>query len=207
MAEHQYAHYKNFEKELLGLMCNATWYRDPRMLGIHLARYKFVAKMLSGKQLVAEIGCGDGWYGRVVKQEVALLHRYDFDPMFVNDNAQVWMHDILLRPLDKKYDAIYSLDVMEHIAPENESIYLANICSSLDKDGIFIVGMPSIESQLHASPDSKAGHVNCKSGEALRETLQGYFKNVFMFGMNDETLHMGFFPMCHYLLAVCVGVK
>jgi hypothetical protein len=33
--------------------------------------------------------------------------------------------------------------------------------------------------------------------------LTPHFSNVFMFGMNDETLHTGYGPMCHYRLAVC----
>ncbi|HEV7221355.1 MAG TPA: hypothetical protein VGN42_01545, partial [Pirellulales bacterium] len=34
----------------LGAMMNQVWHDDPRRLGFVLARYKFVAKMLSGKQ-------------------------------------------------------------------------------------------------------------------------------------------------------------
>jgi hypothetical protein len=26
-----------------------------------------------------------------------------------------------------------------------------------------------------------------------------------VFGMNDEVLHTGFGPMCHYRLAICTG--
>lgn len=61
------------------------------------------------------------------------------------------------------------------------------------------------ESQAHASAQSRAGHVNCKSGEDLRRTLRQHFRNVFLFGMNDEVVHVGFAPMCHYLLALCIG--
>jgi hypothetical protein len=32
-----------------------------------------------------------------------------------------------------------------------------------------------------------------------------YFRNVFMFGMNDEVVHTGYGPMCHYLWMVGVG--
>jgi hypothetical protein len=45
----------------LGVMNNAVWYEDPKRLVFTLARYKFVAKMMSGKKQVAEIGCGDGF--------------------------------------------------------------------------------------------------------------------------------------------------
>ncbi len=48
-------------------------------------------------------------------------------------------------------------------------------------------------------PQSKEGHINCKSGNDLKR----FFHNVFLFSMNDEMVHTGFSPMAQYLLAVC----
>jgi hypothetical protein len=64
--------------------------------------------------------------------------------------------------------------------------------------------MPSLESQIYASPNSKAGHVNCKTMPDFKSTLLTYFHNVFMFGMNDEMVHTGFHKMAHYLIALGV---
>jgi hypothetical protein len=75
----------------------------------------------------------------------------------------------------------------------------------LNAKGIFIVGMPSLESQKYASAASKEGHINCKSGDDLRDLCRKYYRQVFMFGMNDEVLHTGYFPMCQYLIALCVN--
>ena len=72
-------------------------------------------------------------------------------------------------------------------------------------EGVLIVGSPSIQSQAYASPPSKAGHVNCKDAPALRSLMLEYFVNVFMFSMNDEVVHTGFYPMAHYLFAVGAG--
>lgn len=206
MSEPQYAHYKDIPLASLGLMANEIWRRDPKMMGIHLARYKFVAKMLAEKERVAEIGCGDGFYSNIVVREVARLDLYDFDKTLMPVGASYL--DILSpqSPVDI-YDAAYSLDVMEHIPQAQEDVYLTNICHLLSELGVFIVGMPSLESQPYASPASKAGHVNCKSSAGLKSLLEKYFHNVFMFGMNDETLHTGFGPMCQYLMGVCCGVR
>jgi len=84
---------------------------------------------------------------------------------------------------------------------------MANIDASLKQDGVFIVGMPSLESQQYSSEAAKAGHINCQTGQNLQTLCKLYFKNVFMFGMNDEVLHTGFFPMCQYLFAMCVRKK
>ena len=67
--------------------------------------------------------------------------------------------------------------------------------------------MPSLESQKYASKESKQGHVNCKSGEQLRKTLNKYFWNTFIFSMNDEVVHTGYFPMSHYLFGIACNPK
>jgi hypothetical protein len=200
----------------LGLMTNQVWRDDPRRLGILLARYKFVSKMLSGKKSVGEIGCGDAFGARVVLQEVGEVVAYDFDPVFIDDirqrQSEKWrihaqFHDIIEAPLPNVHDGLYSLDVIEHISIRDEDAYLANLRHSLTRDGVLIVGTPSLESQEYASPPSKEGHINCKSGLQLKALLAKYFHNVFLFSMNDEVVHTGFYPMAHYLLAVCCQRK
>ena len=198
----------------LGPMMNQVWFDDPRRLGIVLARYKFVAKMLSGKARVLEIGCADAFGTRVVQQEVGSVVAIDFDPVFVNDvlsrmderwKFECRVHDILQGPMSPEFDGAYSLDVLEHILPEQEHQFMRNITASLKPDGVLIIGTPSIQSQVHASPLSKAGHVNCKEHVGLKSLMLEYFTNVFIFSMNDEVVHTGFYPMAHYLFAVCTG--
>ena len=137
---------------------------------------------------------------------------YDFDPLFVEDIRQrrsgrwpieAHFHDILEAPLPNLHDGIYSLDVIEHIPRTDEHLYLGNLQASLTDDGVLIIGSPSLESQSYASPPSKEGHVNCKSGDELKALLENYFDNVFLFSMNDEVIHTGFYPMAHYLIAIC----
>jgi SAM-dependent methyltransferase len=198
----------------LGLRANAAWHTDPRRLGIVLARYKFVAKMLSGKPRVLEVGCGDAWASRVVRQEVGSLVGIDFDPVFIEDaragmqppwEFDVRLHDILQGPVDRLFDAAYALDVLEHIAPADEDRFVANIAQSLVAPGVAIFGLPSLESQPYASPLSKEGHVNCKSAPDLKQLMLRHFHDVFVFSMNDEVVHTGFYALAHYLFALCVG--
>jgi SAM-dependent methyltransferase len=200
----------------LGVEKNANWDSDPKRLVFVLSRYKFVAKMLAGKKKVLEIGCGDAFPVRIVLQEVGAVHAIDIDPEFVKDANEraddKWpftcaVHDILTGPLPDKFDAAYSLDVIEHIEKARERDYLGNIVNSLTKDGVLIIGMPSLESQEHASPLSKIGHINCKKGAELKTLMLDYFDNVFMFSMNDEVVHTGFQPMAQYIFAIGAGVK
>src|SRR3990167_7178786 len=196
----------------LGIMSNQVWHDDPRRLAFMLSRYKFVSKMLSGRKKAAEIGCGDAFGSRIVRQEVAELHVYDIDPLFVTDineraidkwSMKPGIHDILTGPLPEKYDAIYSLDVIEHIEKASEHLYINHIKQSLATHGVAIIGAPTLESQGYASPQSKIGHVNCKSGKDFKLFFENNFHQVFIFCMNDEVVHTGFYPMAHYMFALC----
>jgi len=101
----------------------------------------------------------------------------------------------------------HALDVLEHIAPSDEHVFLKNGFSPLTTHGVAIIGMPSLESQVYASPTSRAGHVNCKTMPDLKATMQRYFHNVFMFSMNDEVVHTGYHKTAHYLFALGCSKK
>jgi SAM-dependent methyltransferase len=197
----------------LGLMSNYAWHSDPKRLAFLFSRYKFVARMLAGSSHVLEIGCADAFATRVVLQSVGAVTAVDFDPVFVEDvkkrmepkwKFEVFQHDMLEGPVPPgSYTGAFSLDVFEHIPVEQEDRFLRNIADSLTEHGVLIIGTPSLESQQYASYSSRAGHVNCKSGEDLKKCLQRFFANVFIFSMNDEVVHTGFYPMAQYLFALC----
>jgi 2-polyprenyl-3-methyl-5-hydroxy-6-metoxy-1,4-benzoquinol methylase len=198
--------------ETLGLMTSYAWNDDPKRLTFTLSRYKFVAKLLSGRANVLEIGCADAFGTRIVRQDVERLTATDFDPVFIEDVKKrmnprwpfdAFVHDMLSGPVpSRNYDGIYALDVLEHIDPGDEPVFMSNLVGSLAPHGAVVLGMPSLESQIYASPNSKAGHVNCKSMPDFKQMMARYFHNVFMFSMNDEVVHTGYHKMAHYLLAL-----
>jgi len=199
-----------------GLMSNQVWHDDPKRLLFVLSRYKFVAKMFGGMNSILEIGCADAFATRVVRQEVKHLTAVDFDPVFVKDAIarmdEKWqfdcrVHNILEKPVEGQFDGAYALDVLEHIHQEDELRFVSSIVQSLTEQGVLIIGMPSIQSQAYASPTSKEGHVNCKDHQELKELMLRFFYNVFIFSMNDEVVHTGFYPMAHYLFALCCTRK
>jgi len=202
----------------MSLRASVMWRLDPKLLGFTLARHKFVSKMLAGYSRVLEVGCGDAFASRLLHPEVDELHAIDFDPVFIEEACKhldrEWpvtlaVHDILTGPYraGELFDAAFSLDVIEHIPKEREETYLRNVCLSIKPGGVFICGAPSLESQAYASPPSKEGHVNCKTGQDLKKLINKYFDHAFLFGMNDEVLHTGFAPMCHYLFVLGTGNK
>ena len=200
----------------LGLRADDTWYNDPRRLGIVLSRYKFAAKMLEGKARVLEIGCGDAWASRVVKDAVGSLVGIELLPDWVEDARrgmeekwafEIRQHDMLTGPVSGPFDAAYALDVIEHIPPADEDRFVRNTLDSLVSPGVLILGLPSLESQPWASEGSRKGHVNCKSAPDLKALMLRYFHDVFIFSMNDEVVHTGYHKMAQYLFALCVGKR
>jgi len=151
-----------------------------------------------------------------VQQEVKKVSATDFDEVFLEDvrarmvdrwRFDVFTHDLLAEPINGTYDGVFALDVLEHIAPSDEHVFLKNGFSPLTTHGVAIIGMPSLESQVYASPTSRAGHVNCKTMPDLKATMQRYFHNVFMFSMNDEVVHTGYHKTAHYIFALGCSKK
>ena len=189
---------------------------DPRHICFVLSRYKFCAKMLEAKENVLEVGCGDAFGIPIVAQVVKRVLGVDSSDRLIKDNRSRLkkIKNIKFQVLNicrdvpaETFDAVYSIDVIEHLDPHLTQTFLANQCACLKEDGVCIVGTPNITAFKYAKDLNKAQHINNKSHGALRKEMERYFKNVFIFSMNDEVVHTGYGPMAHYLFAMGVGVK
>jgi 2-polyprenyl-3-methyl-5-hydroxy-6-metoxy-1,4-benzoquinol methylase len=197
----------------LGLHTSYGWEHDPKRICFTASRYKFVAKLVEGKESVLEVGCGDGFFSRIVRQHVGSLTAVDVNREYIgsayrntpkDSGWRIWFNDwdILKGPLApaQGFDAVYSLDLFEHI--REEDLLLGNLARCAP---VCVIGTPSLESQAYASEISKLEHVNCKTKEGLREAMSRHFKQVFMFGMSDEVVHTGMMPA--YLFALGVNAS
>lgn len=200
----------------LGTRSAFSMYDDPIHIGFVLARYKFCARMLEGKARVLEVGCGDGIGTPIVAQFVTNVVAVDVEDRLIRSNKRRLskIKNIRFQTLDfikekpqGLFDAVFSIDVLEHIPGSNEHTFFRNTCLCLREEGVCIVGTPNSTADAYASASSRGHHDNLKSHDSLREILTTYFNNVFMFSMNDEVVHTGFGPMAHYLFGMGVGVK
>src|SRR5262249_26818849 len=76
----------------LGPWTTDSLIRDPKHLAFVLARYKFCARMLAGKQHVVEVGCGDGFGLPIVAQVVGKLTCIDWDERQLEGNRRRLAH-------------------------------------------------------------------------------------------------------------------
>ena len=201
----------------LGAPSSYSLTHDPKHLTFVLSRYKFVAKMLEGKKHVMEVGSGDGIGLPIVAKAVGRVSCVDWDERHIGSikrrlsphfpNISLHHHDLNAGPINLKVDAIYSIDVLEHVDPVKEDTFMERMVSCLPNNGVMITGTPNISAAQYASECSAVQHINLKSQQTLRTLMERYFENVFLFGMNDEVLHTGYGPMSHYIWSVASGLK
>jgi cyclopropane fatty-acyl-phospholipid synthase-like methyltransferase len=203
-------------EQRMGVAASYGWLDDPKRLCFSLARYKFVAKMMEGYSSVLEAGCADGFASRIVAQAVGSLVAVDLVEAFIDSARKTapskWpidfsCHDMLSGPVSGTFDGAYSLDVLEHIPQSQEGRFIKNLIAPLTDHGLCIIGMPSLQSQAHASKFSKQNHINCKDQRDFKSLMKSYFHTVLAFSVNDEVVHTGYHAMSHYNLMVCTGKK
>ena len=195
---------------------------DPAYWLWRLSRYKHVSRLLKGKKHVCEIGCGDAFASPLIASCVEQLYCFDSLPELISvakQNLSEAFSNIsfsqasLPKDVDHitsclpsnipSYDALFALDVLEHIYPSDMPLFLDSVRQITNHRSLCIFGMPTIESQAYASEGSRLGHVNCLNKDEFQHVLASYYSNVVMLSVNDETLHTGFGPMSQYIIAIC----
>lgn len=201
-----------------GMYYTSMIHSDIKHLAFVLSRYKFASKILLYKKNIEllELGCQEALGGMLLKQNIS-MKKYvgiDFDEDAIKWNKQYMpkefefiCKDFLEYKVIGEFDAVISLDVIEHIPSEKEDKYCQVISENLKENGVAIIGTPNITMTPYASEASRIGHINLYDQKRLYELLDKYFHNVFIFNMNDEVVNMGFAPMACYIFAVCCGKK
>ncbi|HXH33202.1 MAG TPA: class I SAM-dependent methyltransferase [Plantibacter sp.] len=204
------------EEILLGPWTSYSLVHDPKHMAFVLARYKFCAKILEGKGHVLEVGSGDGFGLPIVAQAVEKVTCLDWDTRLLEGNARRLPHlenveylhiDLNEASPPVRAEAAFSIDVIEHLEPDREVRFFENVVSCLTPDGILITGTPNRAAAEHASAQSQAQHINLQTPDSMKNLMERWFENVFCFGQNDEVVHTGYSPMCHYIWTVAVGKR
>ncbi len=203
-----------------GSVFTSDLFYDMKHTGFMLARYKFVAKLLRHVDClkVMEIGCSEGLGAIMIEQNTDLKMYFGIDMdgdainwaknNVVSPKAQFVEGDFLTTQVrDESYDAVYSLDVIEHINPDDEGEFLRKCSNILSDKGTLIIGTPNITMNPFASDSSKIAHINLYDQDRLYKSLSSYFNNVYIFNMNDEIVNVGFDKMACYIIGVACNKK
>lgn len=185
---------------------------DPKRLGFVLARYQFAARMACRDGSVLELGCSEGIGAPILARQAHSYLGVDIDAPAIEYARLNWA-DARLRFLDEdfmgkdygRFDTIVSMDVVEHIYPEFADHYWQTVRRNLSETGVALIGTPNLSAAPYASEASMRGHVNLYDARRLLAAMQRICHHSFLFGINDEVVHTGYYPMCHFL--VVMGCK
>ena len=183
----------------------------PRRVLFAMSHYKFAAKMLGEGKDILEVGCSEGLCTLLLAENAKTVLALDSDEdaitvarqSFETEKLKFICEDFLTAKTGQ-FDGVVSLDVIEHIYPENEELFVKKMREALRDYGVCIIGTPNKNAESYASPGSIIGHVNTFTWERLKLLMERHFHIVFMFSANDEIVHTGYYPMAHYLLAMAV---
>lgn len=152
--------------------------------------YKFLPQ---DKIIILDVGAGLGWVEElVVKRRHLKLYANDFSPSAVkylkkNFKGNFSIQTIYKLKYKKNYfDAIFVLEVLEHIPPSKVFNVLKSFRSFLKSDGVLIVSVPMNEG-LEEMKTNPNGHVRMYSEELIKAELAiaGFkvvkSKNIFAF--------------------------
>ncbi len=208
------------ENVTLGPINTESLVKDPKHFAFTLSRYKFAAKMMHRCTHIIEVGCGEG-IGALsfIAETNANVTAIDFDEKQIKyaqqhifplteGRVKYVCGDMISAPYTEELgDGMLSLDVIEHIHPDEEEKFIKNCMASLKPGSIAIFGTPNKYAAQYASARSNEGHINLFDPQRLTSTFEKYFSHVFFFSMNDEMVHTGYSKMAHYLLVLCVNKK
>ncbi len=204
---------------VLGPQAADQYLNAPDHLAMVLARYRAAAALIGGAGTVLEIGCGEGIGAAVLAKGRERYCGVDNDGEAVQiaaathallNNAGFVELDVMrgLDPLwfpGNTFDAVVSLDVIEHIPSALEERLLKAAAGQLRDHGVCVIGTPNAAFEHLASPQSKAGHINLYTHDRLHALMSRYFRVVQSFGMQDTSLHLGHPEARHYLLLAGIG--
>jgi len=157
-------------KEMLGKVEGISFRESPLDFFILLARYKFAARLLHKTEKVIDVGCGHGHGSAFLSKFAASVVGADYDKDLVEKAGQDYKDisnlsftsiDLLnLREDIGQFDAVVSMDVIEHFTAEQVDKVAGNYAKLTRPGGFAAIGTPNIASQNYASERRRATHLH-----------------------------------------------
>jgi SAM-dependent methyltransferase len=173
----------------LGKIASHWYYKTPGRLLQTLSYYKFAAKLIGKEKRVLDVGCKEGLGTWILCKECGSAQGIDTDPEaiesaranFQRPGIEFSVSDILKVTPKAPADAVVAFETPIHA--------IQAIKTNVTDEGLVIVGAPARDSLP----------------ERLEQMMREHFEFVFLFAVNDEVVHTGYFKLAQYL--ICIGSK
>jgi 2-polyprenyl-3-methyl-5-hydroxy-6-metoxy-1,4-benzoquinol methylase len=176
----------------------------------HLARYRFVGRMLSFTDSALDIGCGYGSGSRYLREFCRRVTGIDVDGEAVaRANTDYMITNLNFFTCDvadledrfaewPEFNVITSVDVLEHVS--DPEMMVRDCYEILPKGGLFICGTP----RKQELAERNTWHNHEFKPTEFYALMEAYFNRVFRFAQNEETVSVFNPETAWYLWAVCV---
>lgn len=126
---------------------------------------------------ICEIGCGVGILSDKLGKAGFKVDAFDLDKNAVNlanrynkgKNVKFSHENILTKKINKKYDLVLAVEVLEHI--KNDSKAVKNVSGLLNPNGFFLITVP-INEGYRTEFDNRSGHIRRYSKKDLTAKLE-----------------------------------
>jgi SAM-dependent methyltransferase len=154
----------------------------------HMARYAFVRDRIGAAHRVLDLGCGTGYAARSLCDRADLVVALDVSLQAIREARARYAHPRAhfavargerLPFSDGSFDRILSFEVIEHLNPEAQPQYLAEIRRTLARGGQAFLSTPN---RRFTSGEANPYHLKEFDLQELRALLDGYFPRVRLFG-------------------------
>ncbi len=200
------------KKQLDGKMGDHKWMiENPLMTTIKFSRFKFASKLISQNDTLLDIGCGQGLSSIFFSDYCKFVYGVDLLSDFLNHDRKnikfikKSIFNIHKKNFNRKINIITLIDFIEHFKKSDGALILSK-CSKLleKKGGTLIIGTPSVYSSKYRSKRSKKQHIHEYDGMELKNLCSQYFSRTFLFSMNDELVHTGFYKLAWFNFVICI---
>jgi ubiquinone/menaquinone biosynthesis C-methylase UbiE len=118
----------------------------------HLARYAFIRNKISHSNRVLDLGCGIGYGARSICESTKGLVGLDISVEAIQKAKTTYIHPKIQYVVaqgeqlpfpNASFDVVISFEVIEHLSPEHQSLYLSEIRRVLTSQGIAFLSTPN----------------------------------------------------------------
>lgn len=157
-------------------------------LFFHLARYKFISRLVRKADRLIEVGCGMGYGSRYLADYTASVTAFDLDHDVLEKAKGRYQHPGLEYvsdwPKERPFDVAVCLEVIEHMDVPAGQELLHSISAHLKSGGVAFVSTP--RKIPNPSENRKRFHVHEYEYEEFQQALEKVFPRVLVFSQVDE---------------------
>jgi 2-polyprenyl-3-methyl-5-hydroxy-6-metoxy-1,4-benzoquinol methylase len=164
----------------------------------HLTRYNFANLFIKENSEVLDAACGVGYGTSILSQKSKNIIGIDYSKTAIklakknyqNKKIKFFESDIINFKFEKKFDAIVSLETLEHISKKNGIKWIKKCYNLLKKDGIFVCSSPLLRIRDGKPFITNPHHLHEMKRAELENILKKTFKvkNINLFIQENNNL-------------------